>query len=539
MACTCPNCKAPDQSGDNCEVCGASYSPRDLIDPVSVVSGTPPVERQSEHFFFRLENFEAFLRDWIDAGHVHTAVARKLGEWFENGLRDWDISRDKPYFGFEIPGEKDKFFYVWLDAPVGYMASFANLCASRDDLDFDDWWRADSGTELHHFIGKDIMYFHSLFWPAVLKGAGYRQPTAVHAHGFVQINGEKMSKSRGTFIRASSYLAHLEPQYLRYYYAAKLGPGTDDLDLNLDDFVARVNADVVGKLVNIASRCAGFITRLFDGRLAGSLADAALQAEFVDAAGEIAEGYEQREFARAMRRIMALADSANQYIDGKKPWLMQKDPAQHEDVQAVCTQGINLFRLLMIYLKPVLPAVAEAVETFLNVPPLAWGDLDRPLLGHTINRYEPLVTRVDPKKLKAMLAAEAPPEAERNNAAAPAKAKAGAKDEAPGEIDIAAFQNVDLRVARIERAEHVEGADKLLRLTLDVGDGTRQVFAGVKAAYAPEQLEGQLTVVVANLKPRKMRFGLSEGMVLAAGPGGSDIFLVRPDQGAQPGMRVK
>ncbi|MEL7451142.1 MAG: methionine--tRNA ligase, partial [Pseudomonadota bacterium] len=468
-------------------------------------------------------------------------VAAKLGEWFESGLKDWDISRDKPYFGFEIPGQKDKFFYVWLDAPVGYMASFANLCARRDDLNFDDWWNADTNAELHHFIGKDIMYFHSLFWPAVLRGSGFRQPTAVHVHGFVQVNGEKMSKSRGTFIRAANYLNHLKPEYLRYYYAAKLGPGIDDLDLNLDDFVARVNADIVGKLVNIASRCAGFITRNFDGRLAQALAEPDLQAQFVAAADEIADAYEQREFARVIRRVMALADSANQYIDSKKPWVMVKDPALHGDVQAVCTQGINLFRILMIYLQPVLPAIAAGVEKFLGVPSLAWSDLESELLDHTINRYEPLITRVDPKAVKAMLADEAQDkpaskEAKAKKAAAKPAAKTAAK---PAEIDIDAFQQVDLRVARIVKAEHVEGADKLLRLTVDIGEETRQVFAGIKSAYTPEQLEGQLTVVVANLKPRKMRFGMSEGMVLAAGPGGSDIFIVRPDDGATPGMQVK
>jgi methionyl-tRNA synthetase len=451
----------------------------------------------------------------------------KLEEWFSAGLQDWDISRDAPYFGFRIPGTEDKYFYVWLDAPVGYMASFRNLCARRDDLDFDEYWRPGGDTEVYHFIGKDIMYFHTLFWPAVLKGSGFRTPTSVFAHGFLTVNGQKMSKSRGTFIKARSYLDNLDPSFLRYYYAAKLGPTIEDIDLNLDDFVARVNADLVGKLVNIASRCAGFISKRFDGRLAAVLPDPALFEEVAAASEAIAAHYEQREYSKAMRLVMALADKANRYIDDQKPWVMSKDEGRLDEVQGVCTQGINLFRSLMVYLAPVLPVVAAGAREFLNEPAWTWADAESPLLGTTINKFKPLLTRVEADQVQRMI--------EQSKESTPVPETQTEDDT----ISIEEFAKVDLRIARIDSASAVEGADKLLALTLDVGDGKRNVFAGIKAAYDPDSLVGRYVVVVANLAPRKMRFGVSEGMVLAAGPGGEDIFLLSPDEGAEPGMRVK
>ena len=524
---TCPRCKSEDQYGDACEVCGATYSPSDLIDPISVLSGSTPVKRESEHYFFRLSEYEQRLRDWMREATLDRNVVAKLEEWFSAGLQDWDISRDAPYFGFRIPGTEDKYFYVWLDAPVGYMASFRNLCARRNDLDFDEYWRPGGDTEVYHFIGKDIMYFHTLFWPAVLKGSGFRTPTSVFAHGFLTVNGQKMSKSRGTFIKARSYLDNLDPSFLRYYYAAKLGPTIEDIDLNLDDFVARVNADLVGKLVNIASRCAGFISKRFDGRLAAVLPDPALFEEVAAASEAIAAHYEQREYSKAMRLVMALADKANRYIDDQKPWVMSKDEGRLDEVQGVCTQGINLFRSLMVYLAPVLPVVAAGAREFLNEPAWTWADAESPLLGTTINKFKPLLTRVEADQVQRMI--------EQSKESTPVPETQTEDDT----ISIEEFAKVDLRIARIDSASAVEGADKLLALTLDVGDGKRNVFAGIKAAYDPDSLVGRYVVVVANLAPRKMRFGVSEGMVLAAGPGGEDIFLLSPDEGAEPGMRVK
>ncbi|MDJ0698211.1 MAG: methionine--tRNA ligase [Woeseiaceae bacterium] len=524
---TCPVCKTDDQYGDSCENCGATYSPADLIDPVSVLSGTKPVKRESEHYFFRLSEYGDRLRRWMKEATLDKNVVAKLEEWFEAGLQDWDISRDAPYFGFRIPGTEDKYFYVWLDAPVGYPASFRNLCDRRGDLDFDAYWRPGSDAELYHFIGKDIMYFHTLFWPAVLEGAGFRTPTSVFAHGFLTVNGQKMSKSRGTFITARTYLNNLDPSFLRYYYAAKLGPTIEDIDLNLDDFIARVNSDLVGKLVNIASRCAGFINKRFGGELADTLAEPALFEEMANASDEIALHYEKREYSKAMRRIMALADRANRYIDERKPWVMAKNESQLDDVQLVCTQGINLFRSLMIYLAPVLPAVAAGSRQFLNEEEWHWQDAMTPLLGSTINKFKPLLTRVDPAQVERML------EQSRESTTV------NEPDASDDTISIEGFMKVDLRIARIEKAETVEGADKLLALTLDVGDSTRTVFAGIKAAYEADSLVGRHVVVVANLAPRKMRFGVSEGMVLAAGPGDEDIFLLSPDDGAKAGMRVK
>ena len=522
---SCPRCGTPDQYGDSCEVCGATYQPADLKDPVSVLSGTRPVERESEHLFFRLGDFEPMLREWTRSGALQEAVANKLDEWFEAGLRDWDVSRDAPYFGFEIPGAPGKYFYVWLDAPIGYMASFANLCA-RTGMDFDSYWRPGGDTELHHFIGKDILYFHSLFWPATLEGAGFRKPTGVYVHGFLTVNGQKMSKSRGTFITARRYLDRLPPEYFRYFIAAKLGSGVDDIDMNLEEFTTRVNAEIVGKLVNIASRCAGFVTRGHGGQLAAALPDPALYAEFVNAGVAIAQLYETREYASAVREIMALADRANQYIDQHKPWLLAKDPERASEVQAVCTQGLNLFRVLMTYLAPVLPAMADRAAKFLGSGQISWRSVESPLLASSIRAYEPLATRLDVKQVNELVDPE--PEA---------AAEASAADDELITVDD--FARLDLRVARVVSAELVDGADKLLKLTLDAGGEPRTVFAGIRQAYQPETLVGRHVVLLANLKSRRMRFGLSEGMVLAAGPGGSDVFLVSPDDGAAAGMKVK
>lgn len=538
---TCPKCKTEDQYGDNCESCGATYSPMELINPVSAISGATPIEKDSEHFFFKLPEFQDFLAKWTRSGTLQDQIANKLAEWLDAGLQEWDISRDAPYFGFEIPGHANKYFYVWLDAPIGYMASFKNLCSLRDDLEFDDYWNKDSETELYHFIGKDIINFHALFWPAMLHCANYRTPTAVHAHGFVTVNGKKMSKSRGTFIKASTYLEHLDPEYLRYYFAAKLTSSVDDLDLNLDDFAQRVNSDLVGKVVNIASRCAGFITKKFDGKLAPQATESLLK-PFVDAGPEIATFYEQREFGKAVRRIMELADIANQYIDEQAPWVVAKDPEQSALLHEICSNGLNMFRQLQTYLGPILPTMREKAEAFLNTE-LTWNARETLLQDHAINKFKPLMTRVDLKKIEAML--------EDSKEAVAAEQQLGKKPEAAeesnseknyepiaDEIEFDDFAKVDLRVALIKNAEHVDGAKKLLKLTLDLGFEEKQVFSGIKSAYSPEDLTGKLTVMVANLKPRKMKFGMSEGMVLAAGPGGKDIWLLEPHAGAQPGMRI-
>ncbi|MEW8538919.1 MAG: methionine--tRNA ligase [Candidatus Thiodiazotropha endolucinida] len=540
---TCPNpkCGADDQYGDNCEVCGSSYSPAELKNPVSAISGAVPEQRESDHYFFKLADFESMLKEWTGGGHVQSEVSNKLGEWFEAGLQEWDISRDAPYFGFEIPDHPGKYFYVWLDAPIGYMASFRNLCDKTEGLDFDEYWTEGSETELYHFIGKDIIYFHTLFWPAMLHGAGFRTPSAVYAHGFLTVDGAKMSKSRGTFIKARTYLDHLNPEYLRYYFAAKLGSGVDDIDLNLEDFAQRVNSDLVGKVVNIASRCAGFITKRFDGKLADQVTEQTLFNDFVNAGEVIAEHYEKREFSRAVREIMALADRANQYIDEQKPWVVAKEEGKEAVLQAICSDGLNLFRLLIGYLRPILPGTAEMAEAFLQIGPLTWEQLRTPLTGHQIGKFKPLMTRVDPKQIEAMLehskedlAGQAPAQT-----AKPAADSPLVTDPIADTIQFDDFAKLDLRIARIAKAEHVEGADKLLQLTLDLGGETRNVFAGIKSAYAPKDLEGKLTVMVANLAPRKMRFGVSEGMVLAAGPGGRELYILNPDEGAQPGMRVK
>ena len=531
---TCPKCKTADQYGDNCEACGATYSPSELIDPYSAVSGATPVEKETTQLFFDLPKFEPLLREWTRSGSLQEGVANKLQEWMED-LQPWDISREAPYFGFEIPGYPGKYFYVWMDAPVGYMASFQNLC-EREGINFDDYWKADSDAELYHFIGKDIINFHGLFWPAMLDGAGLRKPTAIFSHGFVTVNGAKMSKSRGTFIMARTYLDHLDPEYLRYYFAAKLNSRVDDFDLNLEDFAQRVNTDLVGKVVNIASRTGNFVKK-FGGRLGDDLDNPLLAREAQEAAGRIAAFYEQREFSKAMREIMSLADHANGYIADKAPWSLAKEDGKEQEVLAICTTALNVFRLLVLYLKPVLPGLAERAEAFLDIPPLTWADAGTLLLDHPINKFKPLLSRVDMAHIEAMLA-----DSRDTNPAASA-GEAAAQDtpeEEDDTITIDDFLKVKLRAARIAKAAPVEGADKLLQLTLDVGElGERNVFAGIKSKYRPEDLEGRMVVLVANLAPRKMKFGVSEGMVLAAGPGGDDIFLLSPDDGAQPGMEVR
>lgn len=540
---TCPKCAATDQYGDNCEKCGATYAPTELKDPKSAISGATPVLKDSQHFFFKLPDFQQMLEGWTRSGTLQDAVANKIAEWLDAGLQEWDISRDAPYFGFEIPGEPGKYFYVWLDAPIGYMASFKNLCARRPELDFDAYWGKDSTAELYHFIGKDIINFHALFWPAMLEGAGYRKPTALNVHGFLTVNGEKMSKSRGTFIKARTYLDHLAPEYLRYYFASKLGRGVDDLDVNLDDFVQKVNSDLVGKVVNIASRCAGFVHKGNDGVLVAANAAPELTQAFLDATPSIAEAYEVRDFARAMREIMALADRANAWIAEKAPWSLAKQEGRGDEVQAVCAVGINLFRQLIIFLKPVLPELAREAERFLNVEPLSWNDHATWLADHQLNPFQALMTRIDPVKVQVMTEASKQDLAAAQDPVAPEPASGNGeltKEPLAAEIDFDAFAAVDLRVALILKAEAVEGADKLLRLTLDIGDEQRNVFSGIKSAYPdPAALEGRLTMMIANLKPRKMRFGISEGMVMAAGPGGEEIYLLSPDSGAKPGQRIK
>jgi methionyl-tRNA synthetase len=563
----CPKCAAKDQYGDNCESCGAAYTPNDLKNAYSAVSGAKPELRQSEHYFFKLSDprCQAFLRRWTQGeGRLQTEAANKLQEWLgpegESHLTDWDISRDAPYFGFEIPDAPGKYFYVWLDAPIGYMGSFKHLCA-REGLDFDQFWKPDSPAELYHFIGKDILYFHALFWPAELEFAGYRTPTKVFAHGFLTVDGCKMSKSRGTFITAESYLAQgLNPEWLRYYFAAKLSNTMEDLDLNLDDFIARVNSDLVGKFVNIASRSAGFIVKRFAGQLSTCDESLPVFRAIRERSAAIADLYEGREFGKAIREIMALTDAANQYVDSVKPWELAKQEGRAAELHTACTNALNLFRQLAILLKPVLPTLTAKVETFLNVAPFVWSDVGSTLAAcHVIQPYEHLMTRVDKKQVDALVDANrdslgatppiVPPLApqkhaeKQEKAAAVAVAQAAVPSASGAHISLDDFMKVDLRIARIAEATQVEGADKLVRLVLDIGAlGTRQVFAGIKAAYDPAQLVGRLTMMVANLAPRKMKFGLSEGMVLAASdpdcqtPG---IFLLSPDAGAQPGMRVK
>ncbi|ATG18119.1 methionine--tRNA ligase [Providencia alcalifaciens] len=531
---TCPKCKAEDQYGDNCEVCSATYSPTDLINPRSVVSGATPVIRETEHFFFDLPAFSDMLQAWTRSGALQEQVANKMQEWFESGLQQWDITRDSPYFGFEIPDAPGKYFYVWLDAPIGYMGSFKNLCDKRSDLNFDEFWNKDSKTDLYHFIGKDIVYFHSLFWPAMLEGSNFRKPTNLFVHGYVTVNGAKMSKSRGTFITARSYLDHFDADCLRYYYAAKLSSRIDDIDLNLEDFVQRVNSDIVNKVVNLASRNAGFIAKRFAGKLSANLAEPELYQQFVDAAKVIGDDFTNREYGKAVREIMALADIANRYVDEKAPWVVAKQEGKDQELQDICSMGINLFRVLMTYLKPILPSLTKRVEEFLKVE-LTWDAINTPLLNHDVAPFKALFNRIELAKAEAMVEAS-------KQSAQPAKQLTGplADDPIQETITFDDFAKIDLRIALIKQAEFVEGSDKLLKLQLDIGGETRQVFSGIRSAYPdPKVLEGRLTVMVANLAPRKMRFGISEGMVMAAGPGGKDIYLLSPDNGAQPGMQVK
>ncbi len=537
----CPKCGADDQYGDNCEACGASYDTTDVINPVSTVTGTKPINKETDHYFFKLGDFQDYLEDFLNSGAVQKEIANKMKEWFAEGLNNWDISRDAPYWGFKIPDSDNKYFYVWVDAPMGYLASFQKLCESKG-IDFNEYWKPDSEAEVYHFIGKDIAYFHTLFWPALLKAGNFRSPTGVFCHGFLQVNGAKMSKSRGTFIQASSYLKHLNPEWLRYYYAAKLGNTVDDIDLNLEDFIQRVNSDLVGKVVNIASRCAGFINKKFSQTLSTELANTSLYQEFIDASESIAELYEQRRYSKAVREIMTLADHANQYIDEAKPWVLVKDAERINEVQAICTQGLNMFRAIMVYLKPIVPELAKASEDFLNAGELSWDSVQKPLLGREINQFKALMTRADKKQVDAMLT-ENQQHLEAAQAASQTESKQSesqlSKDPISETISFEEFSKVDLRIAKIVKAESVKKANKLLQLTLDLGGEQRNVLAGIKSAYAPEDLEGRYTVMVANLASRKMKFGTSEGMVLAAGPGGEDLFILSPDSGAKAGMRIK
>ncbi len=531
---TCPKCKSEDQYGDNCEKCGATYSPMDLLNPKSEISGATPIAKDSQHFFFTLPAFSDFLKGWTRAGHLQDEVANKMAEWLDGGLQEWDISRDAPYFGFEIPGQPGKYFYVWLDAPIGYIASLKNLL-DKTGGDWQEYWKPDSTAEVYHFIGKDIVNFHALFWPAMLHSAKLRTPTKVCVHGFLTVNGTKMSKSRGTFINARTYLDHLNPEYLRYYFAAKLTSNVDDIDLNLEDFIQRVNSDLVGKVVNIASRTAKFINNA-GGLLATEIADVALWQKCVDAGEIIAALYEARDYSKAMREIMALADAANEYIAIQEPWKLAKQAGSEAQTQAVCTQGINMFRAILTYLKPVVPSLTADAEAFLGET-LSWHAPITFRSGNKINEFKPLLTRVEKDKVDAMteaskeaLAATVPKTIETQIKSA--------MEPIAAEIDFNDFAKVDLRVALIANAEHVEGSDKLLRLTLDLGGETRNVFSGIKSAYDPKDLIGKLTIMVANLKPRKMKFGMSEGMVLAAGPGDKEIYLLEPHAGAKPGQRV-
>ena len=520
----CPKCKAESQYGDNCEACGATYDATDLIDPTSKISGAAPILKASTHFFFALSRCEDFLKTWSRSGTLQDQVANKITEWLDAGLQDWDISRDAPYFGFEIPGESDKYFYVWMDAPIGYMASFQDYCNKTSGISFDDYWRKDSSCEVHHFIGKDIVNFHALFWPAMLEHSGFRTPTRIHTHGFITVNGQKMSKSRGTFINASRFAEFLKPEFLRYFYASKLSNSIDDMDINLEDFIQKVNSDLVGKVVNIASRCAGFIHKNFADTLAATPGTDLIET-FVRKKSLLASYYEAGDFSKVVKEIMLMADQANQYIAEQEPWAKIRQPGNETRVHEVCSDGINMFRIIVAYLKPITPELTENSEAFLNITTLGWDNLDTPLSKHKINRFKPLLTRAETKQAEAMIAAgKTAPE---NNL-----------ETIADEIALADFARIDLRVAGIVNAEHVEGADKLLKLTLDIGGGNiRQVFSGIKSAYAPEDLIGKQTLLVANLKARKMRFGVSEGMVLAAGTGNT-LFLLEPHAGATAGMRV-
>lgn len=529
----CPKCGVDDQYGDNCEACGATYQASELKNPKSTLSGETPVLKDSQHLFFELGQHTDFLKEWTRSGRLQPEVANKLAEWIDGGLKSWDISRDAPYFGFEVPDHPGTYFYVWLDAPIGYMGAFKEWCDAHD-FDFDSVWSPESDAEVYHFIGKDIVNFHCLFWPAMLHQANFRTPTGVNVHGFVTVDGRKMSKSRGTFIKARTYLDHLDPEYLRYYFATKLSARVEDIDLSLEDFVQKVNSDLVGKLVNIASRTAGFISKKFAGQLSSELANPDL-VEAIRAKGpDIQEAFENREFSKATREIMALADDVNAWIAEMAPWQLAKNEATLPGVQPICTTAINAFRLLVLYLKPVMPTLSDKVQHFLQVDRLDYESLNHTLLDHQIEAFTPLITRIEMKDVEAMIQPEVTEIKETTETST-----SGAIEPIEAECTIDDFAKVDLRVATIVSAEAVEGADKLLKLTLDLGGEQRQVFSGIKAAYRAEDLVGRQTVMIANLAPRKMKFGLSEGMVLAAGPGGSEIYLLEPDQGANAGQRIR
>ena len=529
---TCPKCHAEDQYGDNCQVCGATYDATELLNSRSVYSGEPPELKKSEHFFFDLAQFGEFLKDWLSQNPVRNEVANKLREWLEDGLRPWDISRDAPYFGFQIPGEDEKFFYVWMDAPIGYLASLKNWCDKSKLSNIEDYWAHNSPAEVHHFIGKDIINFHALFWPAVLEGSGFRKPTKVHVHGFLTVNGVKMSKSRGTFITAKTYSELLEPEYLRYYLAAKLNGSVDDVDFNLEDFVLRTNSDLVGKVINIASRCSGFIEKNFENTLSNNIDNQVLLDDLLAQTETIASYYEQNDTSKAVREIMSLADLCNQYIAEKEPWKIIKDKNRVDEVQQVCSLGINLFRILMAYLKPILPELASKAEVFLNCAPLDWSNIDQPLLKHKVNTFKPMLKRLETKQVEKLIT-NSKPQLDQDDQMSASDA------EIESYIDIKDFSKIQMKVAQIVSAEHVEGADKLLKLQMNIGEETNKtVFSGIKSAYSPDELVDKLTVMVTNLQPRKMKFGTSEGMILAAGEGEKEIFLLSVDSGATPGMDI-
>ena len=517
----CPKCGAKDQYGDSCEECGATYSPTDVKNPISTVSNTAPVTKTTEHVFFQLSSYESFLKEWMQNNEIQKEIKNKLSEWLEGGLVDWDITRDKPYFGFEIPDLKDKYFYVWLDAPIGYIASHKNYC-DKNKQNYTDDWKEGSKTELYHFIGKDIAYFHGLFWPAMLEGAGLRKPNGVYCHGFLTIDGEKMSKSRGTFFNARTYLNHLLPDYLRYYFSSRLTNKIEDIDLNFDDFMTRVNSDLVGKIINIGSRCAKFINKDFDSQLSSEVGNEELIKSLLSRKEEIIQNYEARNYAANIRIISSLSDEVNKYLDDEKPWVKIKDDSTKGHVQTICSDGINGFKFIIGYLKPVLPEIANKVENLLNCDSITWSNIDNQLKDHKINAFVPLITRINKESIEKMK--------EENN-----KESVAAED--TDKIAIDDFIKVDLRVAKIINAKELEESRKLLELEVDLGDETRTIFAGIKKSYSPDELIGKLVVVIANLKPRKMKFGTSNGMVLATQHDG-DIIIIQPEKDVSPGSKI-
>tara|TARA_B100000902_G_scaffold18931_1_gene22726 strand:+ start:371 stop:2350 length:1980 start_codon:yes stop_codon:yes gene_type:complete len=517
----CPKCGAKEQYGDSCEECGATYSPTDVKNPISTVSNTTPVTKKTEHVFFQLSSYESFLKDWMENNDIQKEIKNKLSEWLEGGLVDWDITRDKPYFGFEIPNLKDKYFYVWLDAPIGYIASHKNYC-DKNKKNYIDDWKEDSRTELYHFIGKDIAYFHGLFWPAMLEGAGLKKPNGVFCHGFLTIDGEKMSKSRGTFFNARTYLNHLLPDYLRYYFSSRLTNKIEDIDLNFDDFMTRVNSDLVGKIINIGSRCAKFINKDFDNQLSSEVGNKELIKSILSRKEDIIQNYEARNYAANMRIISSLSDEVNKYLDDEKPWVKIKDDSTKSHVQTICSDGINGFKSILGYLKPVLPEIATKVENLLNCDSITWSNIDNQLKNHKINAFEPLITRINKESIEKMK--------EENN-------KETAVEEDVDKITIDDFIKVDLRVAKVINAKELEDSRKLLELEVDLGDETRTIFAGIKKSYSPNELIGKLVVVIANLKPRKMKFGTSNGMVLATQHDG-DIIIIQPEKDVSPGSKI-